>query len=202
MYIFPIFVIFAFLFSHKLKKSTQYANQHREDFLDAEQEANFTRKKDIEHLDYITIPLEKLPFFEKVDKEIEKYQNVIKNLAGKRILNLTGISNTELKKMYGAANLTALSEYDDNYSTMVSTLAKWGNRLMSLGYEQEAVTVLELGIKYKSDVTLNYTLLAGYYAKSNNASGLEWLRATAGKLNSLTKQPILNMLEEASRTHQ
>lgn len=202
MYIFPIFVIFAFLFSHKLKKSTKYADEHRSDFLDGEHEANFTRKKDIEHLDYITIPLEKLPFFEKVDKEIEKYQDTIKNLSQKRILNLTGISNTELKKQYGAANLTALSEYDDNYSTMVSTIARWGSRLMTLGYVKEAVTVLEFGIKCKSDVKLNYTLLAGYYCDNGLIPELEHLKATAKGLNSINRVPILNMLEEASRTHQ
>lgn len=200
MYIFPFFLIFAFIFSHHLKKSTKYASEKSKDFMDAEQDANFSRKKDIEHLDYITIPLEKLYFFENnFDKEIDKYQNTIKELANKRILNLTGFSNTELKKQYGAANLQFLSEYDENYSTLVSTLAKWGNRLFTLGKIDEAVQVLEFGIRCKTDVTSNYTLLARHYVEANNRSGLEWLKITAEGLNSLTREPILKKLAEASQ---
>lgn len=167
--------------------------------MEAEQEANFTRKKDIEHLDYITIPFEKLPFFEKNDKEIEKNQKIIKNLEGKRILNLTGMSNTDLKKEYGAANLAQLSEYDDNYAALVSALAKWGSRLMDMGEVSEAVAVLEFGIQCKTDITTNYTQLAKYYVTTKNTAKLDWLKMTASELNSLTKEPILKKLAEASQ---
>ncbi len=202
MYLFPFFVIFVVWFSYEMKKNSRKAAQKNDTYWEEERTANFTRKKDIGQLDYITIPLEILPFFEKTDDELEKYQAIIKRLSQKKILNLTGLSNTELKKKYGSANLPALTEYDGNFSLLVSTIAKWGERLMALGYTEEAITVLEFGIQCQSDVSTNYTLLAQYYTSSKNPQALDHLTATAQSLNSLMREPILNKLKAISQTPQ
>ena len=106
------------------KKDERESKNARKRFWEKEAEANSVRKKDITFLNYIDIPLESLPFIHTDDDELNEYQNIVKDLAGKRILNLGGISNTDLKLEYGPANLPELMQYDDNYNTLTATLAK------------------------------------------------------------------------------
>lgn len=198
MLLLPFFVVFIVWLSYELKKGSRKYQDSVDSFWENERQANLTRKKNIEHLDYITLSSESLPFFENIDPELEQYQSKIRELSEKRILNLTGFTNTQLKKEYGAANFPLLSQYDQNFTVLAGTLAKWGARLMALGYEKEAVTVLELGIRYKTDVSANYFLLAEYYARQKDSQKLKGLSETAGELQSLTKGPILEKLKEFS----
>ena len=126
------------------KKDEREKNNSRKRCWEKEAEANSVRKKDITFLNYIDIPLESLPFIHTDDDELNEYQNIVKDLAGKRILNLGGISNTDLKLEYGPANLPELMQYDDNYNTLTATLAKWGSRLASIGMSDRASDIDKL----------------------------------------------------------
>ena len=183
------------IFYHRKKDGHKKAEAEKK-FWDKELEANSVRKKDITFLNYIDIPLDKLPFIETDDGELTEYQIIVKTLADKRILNLSGITNTDLKLEYGPANLTELSQYDDNYTTLTSVIAKWGARLIELGMHDEAVTVLEYGISIGSDVSRGYYLLADEYRKAGRADDIDRLIATAEKLDSIMKKPILAKLRE------
>ncbi len=130
------------------------------------------------------------------DDEISEYQDTVRRLSGKRILNLNGLSNTDLKMEYGAANLPDLTEYDNNYITLVNILAKWGARLIELERYDDAVTVLEYGISIKSDVSRNFYLLADEYRRRNEPDKIDALTEAAGQLESIMKKPILQKLAE------
>ena len=123
MIFFPIFVIilatFAVLRSRASKKNAETISE----YLKKESDANFSRKKDISNLNYIVIPLDSLPIGAHPEVDFSQFEDVITDLSTKQILNLNGISNTDLKIMYGAANLNALSEFDNNYTTLITTLA-------------------------------------------------------------------------------
>ncbi len=183
------------IFYHRKKDDKQRAESKKK-FWDKEREANSVRKKDITFLNYIEVPLDKLPFIETDDDELNEYQNCIRSLADKRILNLNGISNTDLKLEYGAANLTALGEYDNNYNTLTSIIAKWGARLIALDMRDNAITVLEYGISIGSDVSRGYYLLADEYRKMGRPDDIDRLIDEAEKLNSIMKKPILAKLNE------
>ena len=113
-----------------------------------------------------------------------------------KILNLTGITNTELKEQYGVANLTILSDYDNNYTTLVNTIARWGARLIDLEYNDEAVTVLEYGLSIGTDVSRNYLILADIYRKKGETDKIDALITRASTLKSLMKNSILSKLNE------
>ena len=191
----PYVIIFIIWLTYELRKSDRKHKHTLEEFWERESRANSVRRKNINDLDYITIPLDSLPFFENNDIDFQNLQKTIKALANKRILNLSGKTNTDLKLEYGAANLSLLTEYDNNYSTLVNTLSRWGDWLMKNGYPTEAVTVLEFGIQCGTDVKNNYTLLAQYYADQGNTAGLEHLTAKASALQSLNKDLILKKLQ-------
>ena len=103
------------------KKSSRENQQKKDSFWDRERKANVSRKKDISLLNYIIIPLERLPFIDTDDDEILEYHRTVNQLASMKILNLTGITNTELKEQYGVANLTVLTDYDNNYTTLYNS---------------------------------------------------------------------------------
>lgn len=94
--IFICFILFIMWFRVKSKKASKMEQNSKEDFLRREHEANLTRKKDISNLDYIVIPEEDLPFTETNDEEEAMLQDNLRKAMSKKILNLSGISNTDL----------------------------------------------------------------------------------------------------------
>ncbi len=195
----PIFfcvLILCFEIYYHRKKDDRRRERAKQQFWDREAEANTVRRKDLTFLNYLNIPLDSLPMSDTGDDEISEYQDTVRRLSGKRILNLNGLSNTDLKMEYGAANLPDLTEYDNNYITLVNILAKWGARLIELERYDDAVTVLEYGISIKSDVSRNFYLLADEYRRRNEPDKIDALTEAAGQLESIMKKPILQKLAE------
>lgn len=191
------FLVFILWLHYELRKSSK-AGQHSMDvFWQKERDANNVRKKSLDNLPYITIPFDRLPMDTALDnEEVVHAQDVIRRLSGQKIVNLTGISNTDLKLTYGTANITALTQYDQNYTLLASTLYKWGEILYKEGYLKEAKQILEFGIETGTDVSGNYKLLALIYKGEGNQTGQQKLYEKAESLHSLMKTPILNALTD------
>ncbi len=118
------------------------------------------------------------------------------SLSEKKILNLVGISNTELRLTYGTANLDPLTSYDQNFTVLIRTLQKWGTLLVSSGQSDDAVTVLAYAVSVGSDIAGTYTLLARLYKGRNELDKIEELKASAEQLSTLMKPSILRDLEQ------
>lgn len=189
-------VIIGLLVMYEVRKSNSAKQASKDDFWSREARANTVRRKDISYLNYIEIPYDKLPFKETEDDELLEYHNTINKLKDKKILNLSEYSNTDLKEKYGVANLTVLSEYDDNFARLVNTLTKWGARLIDMDCPEDATTVLEYSICIGSDISRGYVLLADLYRKNNEVAKLDSLIEKANTLNSLMKPSLLNKLAE------
>lgn len=138
-----LFIIFLSVAAYYRKRATAQQKKVTEDFWSREDQANQIRRKDISNLPYITIPLEKFPIGISDDEELTDYENDLKTLASRKILNLSHQSNTDLKLAYGPANLPALSEYDQNYTTLLRNLVAYADCLIKNGFEAEAVPVLD-----------------------------------------------------------
>ena len=156
--------------------------------------ANLTRKKDLSELEYITLPIEQLPFPNLEDTEITEVQNRLQKLATEKIVNFTGITNTELKLQYGAPNIELLMAFDKNYLELVRSLYRYAKLLYDKGYKEEATAILEYGISIKTDVIANYTLLASIYKEKNDTKRIDFIISQAETLNSLTKNSLLTNL--------
>lgn len=191
MYWFALFLIILSVFAYLRSRSSKEQAETSDTFWEREEHANSIRKQDISQLEYITIPMEELPFKDTNDTKLLEYQNTIKNLSEYKILNLTGISNTDLKLQYGTANLEFLSLADQRFTTLARTISLWGNYLYDEGNVKDATTVLEFGIQCKSDVSANYITLAKIY-KETSPEKISGLITQAKELNSLTKNSIVN----------
>lgn len=228
-----IFLVFVIVLTIRLQMSKRSEKDVNKEFWERELRANSVRKKDIENLPYIPFDPAIIPEHPELDDErVNEYITELKGLAGKRILNCTGQTNTDLKLEYGAANITKLTEYDGNYTILVRTIARLAEKYLihsarfledvstqggfddgqdsasdqqndqrrifeeqSATLKADAVKLLEYGVSIGTDVRLNYELLGQIYADNNDFAKIENLRATAETLNSLSKEPILRMLD-------
>lgn len=197
---FPIlasFLLFIFVFQLQLSKRSHKTSDSEEAFWEKEAAANSTRRKSLEALDYIIIPTRELPMQILEDKEeILELLKTINRLAEQKIVNLTGLSNTELKLKYGAPNLPLLMAYDQNYTVLARTLQKWAALLYESQYTTEAKQVLEFAMSTKTDVTASFVLLARIYAKGGQTEKIAELKELAASLNSASKNIIMKKLEE------
>lgn len=181
------------------KITNRKVKKEEESFWERENRANSVRKQPLDSLNYISVPFEKLPLDSDYDNDtIRECINTINSLKDSKIVNLNGITNTDLKLQYGVANLQVLSEYDQNYTTYVKTLSIWGEELFKAEHIPEAVTVLETGISAGSDIKNNFILLADIYSSQKEYDKIEELIKRAEALSSITRNGILKELEKRS----
>ena len=197
---FPIvlfwFIILLGVFAIKRSRADRAGEDAERAFWQRENEANATRKQDISHLDYVDFTGVSLPFALFPDDFLSQCESQVLDLRDKKILNLTGISNTDLKLQYGAANLPALTQCDQNFTLLARTLNSWGHRLAELSHPKEAIAVLSFAVEIGSDIKATYKLLAELYQQEGESGKIQEMKGYANQLNSLMKQPILSMLEQ------
>lgn len=235
-----IVITFAFIWFY-MKNSTRKMKEEEEKFWEKEIKANSVRKQPLTDLDYIKIPFEELALetlsesLSDSDSEespanpvIAECTQKILGLKRKRIVNLNGISNTDLKLKYGVSNLTVLSEYDENYTILVSALADLAEELYKLSlsedelmrrypevdlsaessietdeakrleYRKAAVRILECAVKCGSDVKRSYALLSDIYVEDKNYDRIEELIEIASASGSSYKDGIVAELKKRS----
>ncbi|WP_026661306.1 hypothetical protein [Butyrivibrio sp. AC2005] len=199
--VFTSFIMIVLITNLAIRRSNAKARKDEEDFWNKELKANSTRRKSLDSLNYITIPVERLPFgVVQNNDEIDYCEKNIMRLTDQKIVNFTGITNTDLKLEYGAPNITLLTTYDQNYTTLVTMLQKWAKELSDAGFYEEAVSILEFSISTKSDVTASYKLLCDLYKNKLSLSDteikkkIENILPIAESLNSLSRDNIVNIL--------
>lgn len=180
-----IFIIFLVVLTYHLKKSDAAQAKVQSDFWEKERQSNAVRKKDISKLDYINIPFEKIP--QQLHTSAEE---AFFALAEKPMLNLTGISNTDLKLQYGTANLKVLSEYDANFIDMVALLPEYTEELLEAGQEATARELLEFAVGCNADSRKIYSQLASIYQSHNETDNLQKLMEASEQLPELTKLAV------------
>ena len=195
---FASFLIFCLWLSYEIHKHRNQEAKSRDAFWEKEAAANNTRRKSLDDLDYIRIPFDSLPMDTlKEDPAIMQCHETLHGLSASPIVNLTGISNTDLKLTYGAPNIDLLSCYDQRYTLLARTLQDWAAALAGKDFPLEAVSVLEFAVSTHTDVSASYKLLSSLYQKQGCPEKIRDLIPIAESLNSGMKKHILSLLEEA-----
>lgn len=196
-YVLASLIIFIWIIGHNLRKSKRIQSEAEKSFWERERLANETRRKPLDNLDYIRIPLEDLPMhLMEENTEVAGCLQILNELSLQPIVNLTGYTNTDLKLEYGTANITVLTEYDQSYTLLVNTLQTWARLLYDGGYTDETQKILEFAVSTRTDVTATYDLLADIYIQNGYTEGIHKLSETAESLNSLSRPVILRHLQE------
>lgn len=194
---FASFIIFIIWLAYELSKNRRHEEKKKKSFWEKESEANSTRRKSLENLDYITIPFDSLPMELLKDEEtVRECQSTLRSLADSPIVNFSGISNTDLKLKYGAPNIDLLMRYDQNYTTLACTLQRWAQKLHEAGYITEARQILEFAVSTDTDVSGTYRLLASIYSQNGETEKIDALKIRAENLRSGSKKIIARILQE------
>ncbi|MBQ8528080.1 MAG: hypothetical protein IJ429_06355 [Lachnospiraceae bacterium] len=193
--IFASFTIFGFWLTITLRKSRILNEKAESDFWENESMANSVRKKQLEESDFVVFPFDKLPTEESFSPNpVPECLTHLLSLTDKKMVNLNGISNTEVKKRFGAANMTILSEYDANYELFVKNIYLLCQHLYDIGRKDEALMLSEETILTGTDSLSHYKLIIQIYQEQGNNAGIDWLRQKAESLHSITKAAILRAL--------
>lgn len=191
------FIAFILIITINIKRQSKSAREIEKNFWEREHESNSVRKKPLDSLNYITIPLEIFPtHILQEDQTVMECIDIMETLTSQKIVNLTGYSNTDLKLEYGTANLTVLTEYDQNYTVLVRTLQKWADILIARSYVPEAAVLMEFAVSTNTDVSRTYYQLADYYASQGEFQKIRSLIDAAANLNSSNRSIIINHLKE------
>ncbi len=196
------FILLCIVMNLLMRRTSRKTEEQEASFWEKELQSNNVRKKSLENLEYIHIPFDLLPFGTAGDDPtLQAAENELTALKDEKIVNLTGITNTDLKLEYGTANITPLSQYDQNYTALVCSLQKWGQALYDLGRFEDSAKVLEFAVKTRSDITATYRLLVDLYKTKLGLNEeeiqrkLDGLVPIAKNLNSLSRQTILKLLQ-------
>ena len=183
----------------RIRKSNHDYENEEQSFWEKEHKANAVRKKSLDSLHYITIPdmLLSMDYSGDAASTFVDCINTLTDLSTRKIVNFTGISNTDLKLTYGTANITVLTEYDQNYTTLARTLQKVSEILYDAGLIEDAVSYLEFAVSTGSDVSKTYFLLARIYKDRGEEDKIQGLIQKAEALQSLMKHTIVHTLQES-----
>lgn len=188
-----IFSLWTFIETKRLQRRDDALEER---FWERESKANSIRRKPIDHLKYIHIPAD-LPTDLLTDNpEMPNILASLETLRGKKIVNLTGYSNTDLKYEFGAPNITELSEYDQNFTILVTTLQKWADLLIDNGYNDEAIKMMEYLVEIRADIGKTYRLLGRHYIETDQMEKFDTLLKAAGELKSLNTKYICEALRD------
>lgn len=189
-------LILALIIAYFTKRNSNMQENEETAFWDKEYKSNFVRKKPLDNLNYITIPEDILTMHPAhASAQTLSYLQDLKDMSSLSIVNLTGISNTDLKLTYGTANITVLSEYDSHYTQLVTILQKLAESLVASDEKALAARVLEFSISTGSDVSKSYYLLSDLYTQAGTPEKISFLIQHAQGIQSIMKDSILRNLK-------
>ena len=174
-----LFILFIAVITFAIKRADSAQAKVTEEFWEKERKANSTLRGDTTDLCYITIP----------EKFFPLNNDKINDLRDKTLVNLTGMTNTDLKLKYGILNFKKLSEYNDNFTKFVSMLESLQADAAS------ANELLEFAVEQGADSKNVYSLLANAFISMSKTDRLAELVEKAKQLNSLSRDGIVSMLE-------
>ena len=179
MFVFlAIFIVFLLYINFLMHKNKRAQENLEKQFWDREHSANFTRKKDISNLNYLIITQDKIP--QNLTTDAKKS---LETLCGQKMLNLSSMSNTDLKLEYGVANL------DERNAAI------YAQELSDAGYTDQARQLLEFAVSCHVDNSSIYTQLAAIYQTGGNLSGILQLQEAAAQLAPFPQKIILEKLK-------
>lgn len=180
-----------------MKMSSRNPDKNIEDFLEKERLSNSVRKQPLDNLDYINVNIDDFVIPEAaMNERVNDLYDSIKLLSKSKIVNFTGVTNTELKLTYGVANLNTLTEYDQNFTTLCRSTYDLAIELNNQGFKSEAEAILSKGIEYGTDISGNYLMLADLYIERGSAASILNLIKSADNIRSLTKESTIEKLKE------
>lgn len=195
----PIFFICFIVFIIWLRVKTKQGEKvstWNEGYWQKEYQSNFARKKDLDDLNYITVDLDRVPMDADCPEEERDLYEQLQKILEQPVINLSTMSNADLKLAYGIANFEKLSIYDQNYTRLIRTLNRLGNYCFDNGSMNRAKQILEYAIELGSDISSTYTTLANIYLQEDSIEKIQVLIDQIDQTDTFMKESIKTKLTE------
>ncbi len=169
--------------------------QDDHEFWDREREADRTEKKSLDDVAFITISEDLYEGADDLgDSRMREAIDELKYLSEQEIANMTGYTNTDLKLMYGAANLPKLTRCDANYTALVRALDRLVQGYAHERMDEEARKYARFAVSTGTDIAATWRYLVSQYRRTGDRAGLDELRTAAECLNSSSKDRIVRIV--------
>ncbi len=189
------FLIFVLLLAARFAYLRGKREKDAEEFWAREEEANHVPDTDLSELPYIAVPIEEFPIGRYDDDEILSIEETLISISKRRIINITGMTNTEVKLKYGTGNLEVLEEMEEAYNELTVIITDYAKCLMEHDDYEAASLVLEYGVEIDSDVSANYELLGDCYKALGRESEIEDLKQQVMARHMILESKILFYLD-------
>ncbi len=191
-----VFIIFLVLLAIRYNQTKKKQAEIQDSFWEAEARANAAPPANLDDLQYITIPLEKFPLGFSKEEKILAIEDKLTVLSQKRLLNLTGMTNTELKTIYGVSNFNAVSEMGEDFDSLTVLLKEYAETLIEAQLIGEAIQVLEYGVGIGTDISRHYIMLGECYQVLHKTEKLEYLIEQVSSSSLLLAPSICRQLTQ------
>ena len=190
-----LFLAFVIFLAIRYRMNNKKQQETEDSFWAREAMANSVPTTDLDNLPYITIPLDKFPLGFSKDPEITALETELQELADKRLLNLTGKTNTELKEAYGVANLATIQAIGEDFDRLTVILKEYAEGLIAQNQLTDAIRVLEFGVAIGTDISQNYTLLGDCYQALGQTDKIGYLMTQVENRHLLLGPSIIRHLQ-------
>ncbi|MBQ7677452.1 MAG: hypothetical protein IJT32_04390 [Lachnospiraceae bacterium] len=194
---FPIFTIFFFfcLFVFFRIRHLQSRREERDAaFWAREEAAMHAPNADLSKVPFLQIPLERFPMGLLQTDEAGLIEEELRTLAAKPILNLSGMTNTDIRLAYGADNFDYMQNVGENFDRLEVLLCDFAKLLIENGHSIEAIPVLEYAVENNATISSIYTLLGECYDDAGDGDALNALIATVEGRDMMMQASILDHL--------
>ena len=191
-------VLMGLIINNAIRRSNARSRKINEEFWQRERESYRAPARSIKNLDYVRFP-ENLPVHISIDDpSIKEYQKTLENLTKEEVLNLSGISNTDIRLSYGNKNMEELSRADQRYLTLCRTLDRLSEAYLEKGFKDESRMLLEFALSAGSDISACWIRLGHIYLENEEREALFSLIEKAECLdkNTHSRSEILKSLNE------
>lgn len=179
-----------------IRRSNRFDKEKRRRYLEREEKASRTPSQNLDKIRWIKIP-DSLPLdIMPEDPKASKISESIHNLSLKKITNLSGFTNTDLKLEYGAVNLKELSAADSNCIVLLRNISSLAEIYIKNDHYDEAMQLLQFAVEAGSDDPKQFEALSSYYLEDENYDAIYKLKETADKLDSERADSIRDRLSQ------
>ncbi|MCL2217270.1 MAG: hypothetical protein FWB91_09675 [Defluviitaleaceae bacterium] len=160
-----------FVIAYAVRRHTRQQDEINRRFLEEEEAANSVRKKEIESELFYTPDLAALPAIPEGDP------HSVKRCAKRTMLRLPRpMTNLELKKQYGLAQMDSIAQYEENFNEYLKAITAWAGDLAEAGELRDALVLLNEAVSLGSEFRNSYKLAADIHVKNRDEIKLQELR--------------------------
>lgn len=206
------FFVIAFSFRSFLNKVTSSRKKSLEQIIDEDHESNFYRIKEIPqslkivpNIDFLFLE-EFSTYNESISLEERETLNLFKDNIIKKSKNEMFrlnpmLSNIEIKKQFGIANLDSIIIAEEMYYSFIHSLNNYGEILLKYNLNAQAEKVMDFTVnQLKSNILKSYILLIESYSKTGSTDKINIFKETISKIETLQdeielKEKIILFLE-------